>query len=123
MIENYEGNPAFEFTMSCPTNWAKTVIPAAAIGDYLIVARKDRKSDNWFVGGITDENARKLNLTLSFLDKNTRYKAKLFKDGKHADYKTNPYPLDIEEINVTSTSVLRLNLASGGGTAIIITKI
>jgi alpha-glucosidase len=123
MIENYENNPAFEFTTSCPTNWARTVIPAAAIGDYLIVARKDRKSESWFVGGITDENARKLNLHLSFLDTNARYKAKLFKDGKHADYKSNPYPLDIEEMQVNSNTTLQLNLAPGGGTAIIITKI
>jgi alpha-glucosidase len=75
------------------------------------------------VGGITDENARKLNLHLSFLDKNAKYKAKLFKDGKHADYKTNPYPLDIEEMIVNSTTTIQLNLAPGGGTAIIITKI
>lgn len=123
MIENYEGNPAFEFTSSCPTTWSKTVIPEAVIGDYLIVARKDRKSDNWFIGSITDENARKLSLSLTFLDKNTKYKAKLFKDGKLADYKTNPYPVNIEEIDVTSNSILQLNLAPGGGTAIIITKI
>ena len=123
MIENYEGNPAFEFTSSCPTNWAKTVIPAAVIGDYIIVARKDRQSDSWFVGGITDENARKLFLHLTFLDKNAHYTAKLFKDGKGADYRTNPYPLDIEEIKVTSLSTIRLNLAPGGGAAIIIKKI
>jgi len=123
MIENYEGNPAFEFITSCPTNWSKTVIPDAAIGDYVIIARKDRKSDNWFVGSITDENARKLNLSLSFLDKNTKYRAKVFKDGKLADYRTNPYPVDIEELEVTSNSTLTLNLAPGGGTAIIIKKI
>jgi len=123
MIENYEGNPAFEFTTSCPTNWAKTVIPAAVIGDYLIVARKDRKSDNWFVGSITDENARKLSLPLTFLDKNTKYSARIFKDGRQANYKTNPYPLDIEVLEVTSGSTLQLNLAPGGGSAIIITKI
>jgi len=123
MIENYEGNPAFEFITSCPTNWSKTVVPAAVIGDYVIVARKDRNSDNWFVGSITDENARKLNMALTFLDKNSRYIAKIFKDGKKADYKTNPYPVDIEKIEVTSTSIIQLKLAPGGGTAIIISKI
>jgi alpha-glucosidase len=123
MIENYENNPAFEFITSCPTNWAKTVIPAASIGDYLIVARKDRLSENWFVGGITDENARQLNLNFSFLDKDAKYKAKIFKDGKGADYKANPYPLDIETIEITSVSKIKLNLAAGGGTAIIITKL
>jgi len=123
MIENYEGNPAFEFITSCPTNWSKTVIPQAIIGDYLIVARKDRQSDNWFVGSITDENARKLSLSLSFLDKNTKYKAKVFKDGRLADYRTNPYPVDIEELEVNSNSTIPLILAPGGGNAIMITKI
>ena len=123
MIENYENNPAFEFITSCPTNWAKTVIPAAKIGDFIIVARKDRKNENWFVGGITDENARELNLNLSFLEKDAKYRAKIFKDGKGADYKTNPYPVEIETIEINSNSNIKLNLAAGGGTAIIISKI
>lgn len=122
MIENYENNPAFEFITSCPTNWSKTVVPDAAIGDYVIIARKDRKSDSWFVGGITDEQARQLTLSFSFLDSGSTYKAKIFRDGKGADYKTNPYPLEIETINVTSKTSLKLNLAQGGGTAISLTK-
>ena len=122
MIENYENNPAFEFITSCPTNWAKTLVPEAKIGDYTIIARKDRKSDNWFVGAITDENERELYLSCSFLDKGANYKAKIFKDGKGADYKTNPYPVDIESINVTSLTSLKLKLAAGGGAAIIISK-
>jgi len=122
MIENYEHNPAFEFITSCPTTWAKTIIPDAVIGDYTIVARKDRKSDDWFVGSITDEKARQLDLKLTFLDENATYKAKIFKDGKGANYKTNPYPMDIETIDVTSNSSLQLNLAPGGGIAIILSK-
>ena len=76
-----------------------------------------------FVGGITDENARVLNLNLSFLDKKTKYHAKIFKDGKGANYKLNPYPIDIETIEINSNSNIKLNLAAGGGAAIIITKI
>ena len=75
------------------------------------------------MGSITDENARKLSLPLTFLDKNTKYSARIFKDGRQANYKTNPYPLDIEVLEVTSGSTLQLNLAPGGGSAIIITKI
>ena len=123
MIENYENNPAFEFITSCPTNWAKTVVPDAKIGDYVIIARKDRKSDNWFVGSVTNENARQLNLSFSFLDKAVKYKAKIFKDGKGADYKNNPYPVVIETIDVTSKSTISLDLAPGGGTAIMILKL
>jgi len=124
MIENYEKNPEpFQFVTSCPTNWSKTVVPHAKIGEYLTIARKDRDSDNWFVGSITNADSRELSLSLDFLDSNTKYKAKIFKDGENADWQTNPYPVDIEELDVTSDSVLKLNLATSGGTAIMIVKL
>jgi alpha-glucosidase len=122
-IENYENNPAFEFITSCPTNWAKTVIPDARIGEYVTIARKDRDSENWYIGAITNADSRKLSLSLSFLDKGARYKAKIFRDGKDAEYKTNPYPIEIEEVEVNSGTALNLELATSGGTAIILTKL
>lgn len=121
-IENYKDNPAFEFITSCPTNWSKTVVPHAKIGEYVTIARKDRNSDDWYVGSITNENSRTLSLPLDFLDSNATYKAKLFRDGSNADYKTNPYPVLIEEIEVTADSILDLDLATSGGAAIILTK-
>lgn len=123
MIENYENNPAFEFIISCPANWAKTVVPHAQIGEYVTIARKDRESDNWYVGSITNADGRKLSLTLDFLDKDATYRAKIFKDGKDVDWKTNPYPVEIEEKEVNSDTVIDLNLATSGGTAIILTKV
>ena len=123
MIENYENNPAFEFITSCPTDWAQTVVPDAKIGEYVTIARKDKESENWFVGSITNGDARQLSLPLSFLAKDKKYKAKIFKDGKGADYKSNPYPVDIVEQEVDLNTVLTLNLAPGGGTAIILTQI
>ncbi len=122
MIESYEGNPAFEFITSCPTNWAKTVVPEAQIGKYVTIARKDRNSDSWFVGSITNADTRTTELPLAFLDAGTTYKAKIFADGAGADYRTNPYPVLIEEKEVTAETVLPLALAPGGGTAIILTK-
>lgn len=122
LIENYENNPAFEFITSCPANWSKTVIPEAKIGEYVTIARKDRDSENWYAGSITGSSARKLVLPLNFLDEGITYKAKIFKDGKGADYKTNPYPVDIETSDVTSATVLDIDLASGGGTAVILVK-
>ncbi len=122
MIENYENNPAFEFVTSCPTNWSKTVISDAEIGEYVTIARKDRESENWYVGSITNADSRKLSLSLDFLDEGATYQAKIFKDGKGADWKTNPYKLDIEEVEVNSVSVIDLNLATSGGAAIILTK-
>jgi len=124
MIENYEKNPVpFEFIESCPTDWAKTVVPHAKIGEYLTIARKDKKSDNWYIGSITNGESRELTLELRFLDKDARYKATIFKDGKDADYMDNPYPVDVEEIEVGSASHIDLKLARSGGVAIILQKI
>ncbi|KAA6312970.1 alpha-glucosidase, partial [termite gut metagenome] len=85
MIENYEGVPAFEFITSCPSSWAETKVPEAKIGEYLIIARKDRSSENWFVGSITNAGKRDISLPLSFLDKDAKYKAKIFRDGAFAN--------------------------------------
>ncbi len=123
MIENYENNPAFDFITSCPTSWSKTLVPDAEIGEYVTIARKDRNSENWFVGSITNKQERNLSLPLNFLDKGVKYKAKIFRDGDAADYKTNPYPVIIEEKEVISDTVLDLKLLPGGGTAIRIEKL
>ncbi|MDR3057772.1 MAG: glycoside hydrolase family 97 catalytic domain-containing protein, partial [Prevotella sp.] len=122
MIENYENRPEFEFITSCPANWAKTVVPDAKIGEYVTIARKDRDSENWFVGSITNADKRNLSLPLTFLDSGEKYKAKIFKDAKDADYKANPYKVEIQELDVTSDTVLKLELATSGGTAIMILK-
>jgi alpha-glucosidase len=123
MIENYEKNPEpFEFITSCPVNWAKTLVPEAEIGQYVTVARKDRNSDNWFVGSITNESEREMKLPLHFLDEKATYEAKIFRDGKEASYLTNPYSIAIEATQVTADSVLMIHQAKGGGTAIIFRK-
>lgn len=123
MIEYYESNPMpFEFVTNCPTNWSKTLIPHAKIGEYITVARKDRNSDNWYVGSITNADNRELVLKLDFLDKGAKYKAKIFKDGEDADYINNPYPVEVEEMEVSSDSQINLHLARSGGAAIILTK-
>lgn len=122
VIESYEGRRELEFLSSCPCNWAKTVVPEAKIGEYVTIARKDRESDNWFVGSITGANARNVELPLSFLDADTQYVAKIFVDGEKADYQSNPYDIDIKEVEVDSKTVLNLKLARSGGAAIMIMK-
>lgn len=123
MVENYENQPAFSFITSCPTTWAKTIIPDAKIGEFVTIARKDRNSENWFVGSITNAEARTLELPLDFLSPGASYKATVYEDGEGADYKTNPYPMKITEEEVTADSILTLQLAPGGGTAIRIEKL
>ena len=123
MIENYEYQPALSFIESCPTNWEETRVLDAKIGGYLVIARKDRESDRWFVGGATDEMARDLTLSFDFLDAGTRYRAIIYKDGEGADFRTNPYPMTILQQDVTSTTKLPIHLAPSGGFAIRIEKI
>ncbi|MDR2684653.1 MAG: glycoside hydrolase family 97 protein [Prevotellaceae bacterium] len=118
MIENYKNRPEFEFIKIVPADWQKTIILDGKIGDFVVTARKDRNSENWFVGAITDENARSIKIDFSFLDKDKKYIAKIFKDGKKADWKTNPYSVEIYEQEIDSKSVLDFNLAASGGAAI-----
>ncbi|MDR2556126.1 MAG: glycoside hydrolase family 97 protein, partial [Bacteroidales bacterium] len=114
--ENYENNPApLQFIKDVPVDWQKTMILDGKIGDYVITARKDKHSDNWYIGAITDENAREVNIKLNFLDKNTKYTAKIYKDGKDANWKTNPYPVEITTQEVDRNTVLPLHLAESGG--------
>ena len=122
MIENYAYQPALSFIESCPTSWEETRVLEARIGKYLVIARKDRESDNWFVGGATDKDSRDLSIELSFLDADARYRAVIYKDGDGADYRTNPYPMTILQQDVTQSSVLPIHLASSGGFAIRIEK-
>lgn len=122
MIENYENHPALTFIESCPTDWEKTVVPNAEIGKYVTIARKERGGENWFIGSVTDEQARELTVPLDFLDKDAKYRMTIYEDGPGADYRTNPYPLSIRMEDVTCESVIRLHLAPSGGAAIRIIK-
>ncbi len=116
--ENYEGKPEFEFIKEVPTIWADTKVLNAEIGNYATVVRKDWDSENWYLGSITDEKARDLNVSLEFLEPGEKYEAEIFEDGEDADYKTNPYPVKISRQTVDNTTTLKLNLQPGGGTAI-----
>ena len=121
-IENYEGQPALTFIESCPTTWSKTLVPHGEIGKYVTVARKERGGDNWWVGSITNEEARTLELRLDFLDEGATYRAVIYEDGPTADFERNPYEMTIRQQEVNCQSTLTLRLARSGGTAIRIEK-
>ena len=116
-IENYEHQPAFKFIEEVPTNWERTLVPHAAMGKYVVYARQERGTDNWYIGGVTDAQARDFDLPLDFLG-DGHYVAMIYEDGPDADYRTNPYPMNIRRLEVDKTSVLHLHLAPGGGVAI-----
>ena len=123
VIENYANRPEFEFIKIVPVDWQKTIILDGKIGDFVITARKDRNSENWFVGAITDENARDIKIDFSFLDKNKKYRAKIYKDGANADWQTNPYSVEILEKDVDYQTTLDLHLATSGGAAVYIQEL
>jgi glucan 1,4-alpha-glucosidase len=117
--ENYERYPdAFQFIKDVAIDWEISKYLEAEPGDYLTVVRKDKKSDKWFLGAITDENARKSEISLDFLPKGQKFKAIIYEDGKDADWEKNPKSYKIRTIEVTSKSKINLALAPGGGTAI-----
>jgi alpha-glucosidase len=117
-IENYEGQPALTFIERCPTTWNKTLVPNGEIGRYVTVARQERDGDRWFIGSITNEEARELDIDLCFLDEGTTYRAIIYEDGPDADYERNPYSMTIRQQEVTSRDCLRLKLARSGGAAV-----
>ena len=121
-IENYEGQPALSFIENCPTTWSKTLVPNGEIGKYITIARKARHGDSWFIGSITNEEARNIDVALDFLDEGAAYRAMIYEDGPEADYEQNPYEMTIRQISVIQGDTLHLRLARSGGAAIRIEK-
>ena len=121
LVENYEKHmDAFQFIKDVAVDWDDSRYIEAEPGDYITVARKAKGTDNWFVGGITDENARTANFTLDFLTPGKQYVATLYADGKDADYKENPTSYQIKKgivTNKTKMSVKEARSGGGGGAA------
>ena len=116
--ENYEHQPAFQFIRDVAVDWDTTRVIDGRIGDYVVVARRERGGPTWFLGAITDEQARTFAVPLSFLTPGRRYVADIYADGPHANWLDNPLPVTITHRPVTSATRLRLVLAPGGGQAI-----
>lgn len=119
---NYAAKPdLFQFIKDVPADWEESLPLEGEIGEYVVYARQERGSENWFIGGITNEDARDVTLDFSFLDEGT-YTATIYRDGENADWETNPYDAVIEQMSVTSASSLDLSMAKGGGFAISVIK-
>ena len=122
--ENYEAQMApFQFIKDVPTDWEQTQALQGEVGDYVVIARQERKArhysgNDWYLGAITNEDARDITVPLSFLKPGKTYEAQIYKDGKKADWQTNPYDVDISKRMVTSKDSLTLHLAAAGGAAI-----
>ncbi|MBV1681699.1 glycoside hydrolase family 97 protein [Bacteroides stercoris] len=119
LVENYEKHmDAFQFIKDVAVDWDDSEYIEAEPGDYITVARKAKGTDNWFVGGITDENARTAGFTLDFLTPGKQYVATLYADGKDADYKENPTSYQIKKGIVTNKTKISVWEARSGGFAL-----
>lgn len=117
--ENYEAHmDAFKFIKDVPVDWDDTKILAAEPGDYVAIARKGKGTDSWFIGAVTNENARELTADLSFLDKDKKYVATLYADAANADWKKNPEAYTIKQFIVSDKTKMILKMANGGGEAV-----
>ena len=116
--ENYMKRPAaFRFIEHVPCDWERSLLVDGRIGDYCIFARQGRGTGDWYIGGITDEQAREAVVPLAMLEEGREYMLTLWHDAPDADWQTNPYAYDIEQQKVTAQDTLRVRMAPGGGFA------
>lgn len=117
--EHYERYmDAFQFIKDVDIDWIQSKYLLAEVGDYIVIARQGKKNGQWFVGGVTDENSRTLDIPFSFLEPGKKYTATIYSDADDADYAHNPQSYKIEDIEVTSDSIIPIKMARGGGFAI-----
>ncbi len=114
---------AFQFIKDVPVEWATLKYLEAEPGYYITIARKDKNSNNWFVGNSNGYNARTATVNLDFLEKGKKYEATIYADAENADYKTNPQAYKISKQKVTNKTKLLLKTAAGGGFGISIKEI
>ncbi len=119
LIEHYEARrDAFQFIVDVPTDWEQSRALAGEVGEFVVMARQQRGAQDWYLGALTNEQARELTLKLDFLDPQRRYQAQIYRDGPAADWDKAPYEMVIEQRELGAADVLVLHLAAGGGAAI-----
>ena len=122
--EHYEQfMDAFQFIKDVAIDWDESLYLEAEPGHYITVARKEKASNNWFIGNVNGNNSRTSNIKLNFLEKGKTYMATIYADAKDAHYKTNPQAYTIKIKKVTSKSKLSQLSVPGGGYAISIKEV
>lgn len=109
---------AFRFIKDVAVDWDESRYLAAEPGEYIIAARREKGGQRWFVGGVTNEDARTLTVDFSFLTKGQKYMATIYADAKDADYEINPEKYVISRRVVTAKDKEKIFMARGGGFAI-----
>ncbi|WP_434017217.1 glycoside hydrolase family 97 protein [Thalassotalea sediminis] len=116
---NYEANlPAFQFIRDVPTDWQESIALDGDVGEFVVMARQERGGKDWYLGALTNEDAREITVPLNFLSPGKRYQAQIYRDGDKANWVDNPYDIIIENKPVSANDTLTIALATSGGTAI-----
>lgn len=115
--DNYIGHPAFQFLSDVPVDWQDTRVLNAEIGEFITTVRKDKYSDDWYMGSMTNEEGREFSLKLDFLEEGN-YEAQIYADAAGITWENNPEEFVISKEEVNSKSILDLKLAPGGGAAV-----
>jgi hypothetical protein len=111
-------HPAFQFITDVGVDWERSKVLDGEVADFVVIARQERETGNWFVGGITDENARAQHLMFDFLEDGKTYNATIYKDGPNAHWNDNPQDYVIENMKLTKASMMDIAMGPGGGFAI-----
>lgn len=118
--EHANGQPGMQWVRDVAVDWEQTKVLNGEPGDYVTIARQERGGDRWFIGAITDEDARSLTLNLDFLTSGQTYRMVVYQDGEVAHWKENPTALEIEERQVKGGDLVDVQLAPGGGVAMML---
>jgi alpha-glucosidase len=117
--ENYEKHlEPFQFILDVPADWEDTRVLNAKVGEYLTIVRKDRNTDEWFLGSITDTSERSFSVALDFLDTSKRWMAQVYRDADDSHWESNPFAHVIEAVEITPGQDFAIRLAPGGGMAV-----
>lgn len=116
--ENYYGHPAFQFIKDVGVDWDTSIVLNGEIGDFITIIRKERNTEKWFLGSITDENEKTIYISLNFLDEGKNYISSIYSDAEDSHWDKNPTAFRIESKKVINSDTLKLKLAPGGGSAI-----
>ena len=116
--QNYEGHPAFQFIRDVGVDWEQTRVLDGEIGEFVTIARQERETRNWFLGSVTNHDARNISVKTDFLVPGKKYLATIYSDGADAHWFNNPTAYMIEEKEVDTETLMHFNLAPGGGVAV-----
>lgn len=115
--DNYDGHPAFQFLKGVPVDWDDTKVLNGEIGEYVTTVRKDRKSDDWYLGSMTNEEGREFTVSLDFLGEGN-YEAQIYADAPGTTWQNEPEKVVVSTVPVDKTSTLPITLGAGGGMAV-----